>query len=159
MYYVYVQLIYNHVNTIWCTLYQVSYNYYYYQQQNYFNESIILQMPIISSELCMSKHLSGRNIAGRNSVLHYINSFVSSINTKILFFIFSEYVWNILNLVKVQKNVMWFILKNTTKPVLDTKLRPNILTSKSNGWCLFFFPDREYSMYLAKQELTSSKYE
>lgn len=73
-------------------------------------------------ELCRLKYLLGWNIVGWNNVLYYINSFVFLINIKILFFIFFEYVWNIFNLVKVKKkNVMWFILKNMMKFVLDMK--------------------------------------
>lgn len=78
MYYVYVQLIYNvnHVNTIWCTLYQVSYNYYYYQQQNYFNESIILQMPIISGRNCAGQNIY-RAETSQVETMSYIISIVS----------------------------------------------------------------------------------
>lgn len=76
MYYVYVQLIYNHVNAIWCTLYQVSYNYYYYQQQNYFNESIILQMPIISGRNCAGQNIY-RAETSQVETMSYIISIVS----------------------------------------------------------------------------------
>lgn len=112
------------------------------------------------SELCRSKHLSGRNIAGRNNVLHYINSFVSSINTKILFFIFSEYVWNILNLVKIKKKRYVIYFEKYDEACFRYETYAQIFwLANPTADVYFFFPDREYSMYLTKQELTSSKYE
>lgn len=105
------------------------------------------------------KHRRSKH-AGRNNVLHYINSFVSSINTKILFFIFSEYVWNILNLVKVKKKSYVIYFEKYDEACFRYETYAQIFwLANPTADVYFFFPDREYSMYLTKQELTSSKYE
>lgn len=69
-------------------------------------------------------------------------------------------MWNILNLVKIKKKryVIYFEKYDEASFRYETYAQIFWLANPTAD-VYFFFPDREYSMHLTKQELTSSKYE